>query len=144
MTRSLLWCRRNPAGVALAVTAALGIMGITWNWRIAIRERGDALAARKEAQDQLLAMRKAKAQQDREALRAQVIADFLARDLLGQTEPGDDGRAGSLTVAPLARRGRPVDMARDPREPEERSPSRRVRAGLTGRRIPSPANHLFV
>jgi tRNA A-37 threonylcarbamoyl transferase component Bud32 len=75
--RAARWCRRHPAWTTIAAVIALGILGMSWQWR-------EAVAARKRAEEQREAAVKAereadKARQDavEEAAAAREVANFL-------------------------------------------------------------------
>jgi tetratricopeptide (TPR) repeat protein/tRNA A-37 threonylcarbamoyl transferase component Bud32 len=54
VARSWMWCKRRPAlaalGGALAVAIIVGVIGIVWQWRAAVFQRNEAVAARDAAQ----------------------------------------------------------------------------------------------
>jgi tetratricopeptide (TPR) repeat protein/tRNA A-37 threonylcarbamoyl transferase component Bud32 len=52
--RSWMWCKRRPAlaalGGALALAIIAGVIGVAWQWRAAVFQRNEAVAARDAAQ----------------------------------------------------------------------------------------------
>lgn len=89
LVRSWRWCRRKPiqAGLAAALGLALvvGFLGITWNWREAVRQRQLMLVAEREARGQ--------------AAKADAINRFLIEGLLDRAEPASNPAANRLTLS---------------------------------------------
>lgn len=68
---------RRPWVIAAGVAMAAGLVGTSWQWRVAVRERGEALAAGE---------------------RAAAIQAFLRDDVLGASDPFVVRKAAPLTV----------------------------------------------
>jgi tetratricopeptide (TPR) repeat protein len=88
LARSWRWCRRKPllAGLtaSLGLALAVGFVGITWNWREAVRQKGLLLVAEKEARTQ--------------AARADAVNGFLIEKLLNQASPEHNPAASKVTL----------------------------------------------
>jgi serine/threonine protein kinase/tetratricopeptide (TPR) repeat protein len=88
VARSWRWCRRNPLQAVLAaglgMSLLVGLAGITWSWREAVRQKGLLSVAEREARDQ--------------AAIAQSINRFLIKKLLGQASPESNPAANRLTL----------------------------------------------
>jgi tetratricopeptide (TPR) repeat protein len=89
------WARRKPAtaGLLAALLAALvvGVAGITWNWREAIRQRNLKEVQRQAALD---AERTAATERDK----ARAVNDFLTRKLLAQADPENNPVGDKVTL----------------------------------------------
>ena len=83
----MAWCRRKPAQAGLLAGLAVGVAGISWSWRDAVRQK------------QLLARRGASAKKARtQAAKAAAINRFLIDELLGQADPGNNLSANRVTL----------------------------------------------
>jgi eukaryotic-like serine/threonine-protein kinase len=117
--RAWRWCRRHPAPAALTaavvLVAALGLAGILWQWREAVRARD--LASKR-------AVAEAEARRDAET----TLVDMYATSGIAAGDQGEHARA-ALWFANAARRA-----AADP----DRRQSNAIRARTWGRRAPRP------
>jgi tetratricopeptide (TPR) repeat protein len=89
------WARRKPAmasmAAALLVTLVVGIAGIAWNWRDAVRQRNLKEAQRQAALD---AERRAATERDK----ARAVNDFLTKKLLAQADPENNPVGDKVTL----------------------------------------------
>jgi serine/threonine protein kinase/tetratricopeptide (TPR) repeat protein len=95
VTRAWRWCCRKPLQAslvaALGLTVAVGLAGITWNWREAVRQKSRAVDSERRA---LASEQKALTQ----AAKADAINLFLIDKLLTQAEPETNPAARRLTL----------------------------------------------
>ena len=91
LVRTWRWARRKPAQAALVLVIGLGVAGITWNWREAVRQRNLLVLADRQ-------MIRERDQKEAERAKADAINSFLIDKLLGQAELGNNPDATHVTL----------------------------------------------
>ena len=98
VARTWRWCKRKPMQATLAASLVLGVTGITWNWREAVRQKGLHVVSEQNALTHAAKAEAAEKEARRQAARADAINAFLIEKVLSQAEPYNNPRARSVTL----------------------------------------------
>jgi serine/threonine protein kinase/tetratricopeptide (TPR) repeat protein len=98
VARTWRWCRRKPLQATLAASLVVGVTGITWNWREAVRQKGLHVVSEQNALTHAAKAEVAEKEARRQAARADAINAFLIEKVLSQAEPYNNPRARSVTL----------------------------------------------
>jgi eukaryotic-like serine/threonine-protein kinase len=98
IARTWRWCKRKPLQATLAASLVLGVTGITWNWREAVRQKGLLVVSERNAQSNAAKAQAAENEARKQAAKADAINTFLIDKLLGQASPNNNPKANRVTL----------------------------------------------